>query len=214
MNNIKNNIGTHNTPVKCVIIGDASVGKTSIIQKYLNKEIEDTNTTLGAVFWTFDHKNIKINLWDTAGQERYLGLIPLYTRNADIILFTFDLTSMDSFKNLNKWMKKIDESNIGYKNPIRIFIGNKIDREEFRCITRLEVKNFLALNNINTDFYFESSALTGNNIENIFKKVFEISENIMEKYRERSNSYQSLSDINIRIQEPDSLTNLKCCNII
>jgi small GTP-binding protein len=204
----------NNNPIKCVIIGDACVGKTSIIQKYLKKEINNTNTTLGAVFWTFNHENIKINLWDTAGQERYLGLIPMYTRNADIILFTFDLTNKDSFINLEKWINKIDESCIGYKLPIRIFIGNKKDKPDFRCVTDLEIRNFLFLKNINSDFYFETSALTGENIDDIFKKVFKLSEEISRKNRERSDSYQSLSDINIKIQEPDSKINLKCCNII
>ena len=202
---------TFNNPIKCVIIGDASVGKTSIIQKYLKKEIDNTNTTLGAVFWTFNHKNIKINMWDTAGQERYLGLIPMYTRNADIILFTFDLTNGDSFENLKKWMNKIDECSIGYKIPVRIFIGNKKDRILFRKITELDIKNFLIINNVKKDYFFESSALTGENINEIFNKVFSISEELFEKYNEKKEIYQSLSEINVSLEEPDNITNYKCC---
>ena len=111
-------------------------------------------------------------------------------------------------------INKIDDSCVGYKLPIRIFIGNKLDKKDFRCVTDLEIRNFLFLKNINSDFYFETSALTGEKIDDIFKKVFKLSEEISRKNRERSDSYQSLSDINIKIQEPDSKINLKCCNII
>ena len=90
--------------IKCVIIGDSNVGKTSIIHNYMKKKSLSTNTTLGAVFWslskTINGNKININLWDTAGQERYNSLIPMYTRGADIILFVFDLTDKYSFNNI------------------------------------------------------------------------------------------------------------------
>ena len=108
--NIKKPI-KYNQSIKCVILGDSGIGKTSIIKKYNSSSVSAHNeSTLGAIYWELfykydEEKNIRINFWDTAGQERYNSLIPMYVRECDIIILTFDLTYYDSFKNLSKWYK-------------------------------------------------------------------------------------------------------------
>ena len=79
------------TSIKCCIVGSCGVGKTSIIKKHLDKNNINTETTLGAIFWTIEHhlnngNSFKIDFWDTAGQERYNSLIPMYSRNSNIII--------------------------------------------------------------------------------------------------------------------------------
>ena len=68
--------------IKCCIIGSCNVGKTSIIQHYMKNTHDNTDTTLGAIYWLIEHHtscgtNIKLDFWDTAGQERYSSLIPM-----------------------------------------------------------------------------------------------------------------------------------------
>ena len=77
-------------PVKCTVIGDFSVGKTSVIYSYLGKNINNVQTTLGIEFFT---KSLKIKgedmiltIWDTAGAERFQSLTDSYLRNSDVII--------------------------------------------------------------------------------------------------------------------------------
>jgi len=83
---------------KLVFIGDQSVGKTSIINRYVNDEYNMTNQpTVGIDFVSktiqMENKAIRLQLWDTAGQERFRSLIPGYLRDSHAIILVFDLTS-------------------------------------------------------------------------------------------------------------------------
>ena len=89
---------------KVAILGDLSVGKSSIITRFVHDKFEDfVSSTIGAAFIskkiTIDDKIIKLDFWDTAGQERYRSLIPMYYRDAAVVIIVYDITSMDSFDN-------------------------------------------------------------------------------------------------------------------
>ena len=91
--------------IKCVILGDSCVGKTSIMNRYsTGKFFERSDTTLGAVFFTqkikADNKFIGLDFWDTAGQERYRSLLPMYLREASIIILVYDINNLQSFYSL------------------------------------------------------------------------------------------------------------------
>ena len=172
--------------IKCTIIGDSFVGKTSIISKYFKPDInKNTESTLGAIFWSLskniDDYNFKLDIWDTAGQERYHSLIPMYIRNTDVILVVFDLTNRESFNNLDKWYNYIIQSNHNNFIPKIIFIGNKVDRKLYRCVFRKDINSFFIKNNISLhdNTYFESSAITGENINYIFERIFMFSAEIL-----------------------------------
>ena len=90
---------------------------------------------------------IKLNVWDTAGQERYNSLIPMYTRNSDIVILTFSLTDRVSFNNLVKW-KETTKYSTNLENLKFIIIGNKSDLENYICITDQgysEILNFFII---------------------------------------------------------------------
>ena len=115
--------------VKCCIIGSCGVGKTSIIHKYMGKKSQNTETTLGAIFWTFEKETdegyrYKIDFWDTAGQERYNSLIPMYSRNSDIIIIAFDIADRQTFLDVEKWLETVTEKS---NNSNLILVGNKSD---------------------------------------------------------------------------------------
>ena len=197
--------------IKCVILGDSCVGKTSIINYYLTNKMKNTDTTLGAIFWLIEKQIdngdfIKLNVWDTAGQERYNSLIPMYTRSSDIIIFTFSLTNRVSFENLVKW-KNTTKYCSDVENLKFVIVGNKSDLENYICITDKDIKNMIKKHFPPETVYFKTSALTGDNINLTFDKIFSISEDIIEDSKIKKYSYMS-------INEKKSLYNKKftCCN--
>ena len=197
--------------IKCVILGDSSVGKTSIINYYLTNKMKNTDTTLGAIFWLIERQMdngdfIKLNVWDTAGQERYNSLIPMYTRSSDIVILTFSLTDRTSFENLVKW-KNTTKYCSDVENLKFIIIGNKSDLNNYICITDKDIKNMIRKHFPKETQYFKTSALSGDNINLAFEGLFSISEKIIDENRKQKYSYMS-------INEKKSLNDKKftCCN--
>ena len=95
-----------------LIIGDSSVGKTSLITRYTNGTFkEEYLATVGLDYYSkeevINNKTINIKLWDTAGQERYKSLTQNYFKNAEGVLLTYDITNSESFDNLKEWISSI-----------------------------------------------------------------------------------------------------------
>ena len=107
---------------KAILIGEMAVGKTSIINRFVNNFFNDKEkTTIGASYETadLDYEEYKISLtfqiWDTAGQERYRGLAKIFYKDADIVILVYDITRKETYDELkNYWYKEINE-NIGDK---------------------------------------------------------------------------------------------------
>lgn len=83
--------------VKLVLLGEAAVGKSSLVLRFVNGEFQDNKEpTIGAAFLTqkckVDEKTIKFEIWDTAGQERFHSLAPMYYRNAQAAVVAYDIT--------------------------------------------------------------------------------------------------------------------------
>ena len=102
---------------KLVVMGDVSVGKTSILTRYIKETFDNfSESTIGAAFFNKEviaenGEKVVLEIWDTAGQERYDSLLPMYYRGANIILFVFDLSNIMTFNNLKKrWLTIIDSS--------------------------------------------------------------------------------------------------------
>jgi small GTP-binding protein len=157
-----------------LIIGDSSVGKTSIISRYANGTFkEEYLATVGLDYYTkdeiIDNKTIQIKLWDTAGQERFKALTQNYFRNAEGVLLVYDVTSTESFENLKYWISSIKD-NMEQKNmhiPL-IIIGNKIDMEDAREISIENAEKFAGENNYK---YFETSAKTGVGVDDAIRDL-------------------------------------------
>ena len=135
--------------VKVVILGDSSVGKTSLIQRYISGRNDIQNSTLGAVFvqlhHSFENKDKKliefpIQCWDTAGQERYHALIPMYVRDTDYIIIAFDLSNPLTFMNLKTW---IDLSSICSEKCKFVLVGCKNDLKSAFEIKKKEINEFI-----------------------------------------------------------------------
>ena len=157
-----------------LIIGDSSVGKTSLINRYTNGTFkEEYLATVGLDYSSkdeeFNNETVHIKLWDTAGQERFKSLTQNYLRNADGILLVYDVTKTESFENLKDWICSIKQ-NMETKNiflPL-IICGNKVDMEESREITKEDAEKFASKNNYK---YFETSAKTGEGVDEAIREL-------------------------------------------
>ena len=123
---------------KCqlLIIGDSTVGKTSILSRYSNGTFNASYlATVGLDNFTKDeiinNKTVRIKMWDTAGQERYKSLTKGFFRNAQGIMVVYDVTNSETFENLKYWINSIKTHMDSEIDKISIIIiGNKIDAEE------------------------------------------------------------------------------------
>ena len=163
----------YDTIFKIVIVGDSGVGKTNLITRYLKNDFKpETKATIGVEFsdkkYIYKNKNIKIQIWDTAGQERYRSLTSMYYKGAKGAIFVYDISSKNSFENIDKWlieMKKTADENIKI-----ILIGNKCDLIEKREVKEDDGK--IKAKDLNVPF-METSALNCINVEKAFNFLIE-----------------------------------------
>ena len=103
---------------KVVLIGESGVGKTSIIQRYINNTFTPGIPTAGGANFTtktmkFEEENqkIKFEIWDTAGQEKFRSLAKVFYKNAAVCILVYDITRKESFEELeNFWVEEIQNS--------------------------------------------------------------------------------------------------------
>ena len=156
------------SPTKIIFIGDAGVGKTTIISRIMdNPFIEEYEPSIGVDFMSkviqYNGQNIKIQIWDTAGQEKYKGLIPSYVRNSSFVFVVYDISVKTTFDNIPKWINFIRS----IENTTIILCGNKIDLEN-REVKKEEGEELAKKEGIS---FFEVSAKTDENIKNMFYNV-------------------------------------------
>jgi small GTP-binding protein len=167
----------NNTLFKLVCVGDGAVGKTSITVRTCHGKFDgEYLMTIGVEFGTkvcmIQQNELRLQLWDTAGQERFRFLQPAYYRGAHGALLVYDVTRMESFKNIPSWMGDLVNT-IGNSIPT-ILVGNKCDLDDLRVVT-FEQGKFLA-EELSTQYmrvipFFEASAKTNQNVEDIFIKL-------------------------------------------
>ena len=100
---------------KVVFLGESSVGKTSLINRFLNDTFDNVyRATIGIDFMTKrvyreDKKFVSFQIWDTAGQERFRSLIPSYVRKSSIAVIMYDITNPETFLQGNKYVIHIQK---------------------------------------------------------------------------------------------------------
>ena len=167
-NSINISVSVNAIRYKIIFVGDAGVGKTTIINRINDNEFQSAyDATIGVDFWpkkiNFRGNEITLQIWDTAGQERYRGLIPSYVRNSSIVFIVFDITNRKTFESIPKWIELIKS----IEKNILVLIGNKDDLEEKREVEKKEGEDLAKKNEI---AYYELSAKRDNN--NDIKKIF------------------------------------------
>jgi len=167
--------------VKIVLLGDGGVGKTALRLRYMGVGFQSSYlATIGADFAfkeiSFHDQPAKLQIWDLAGQQHYTKIRKNYYFGAHAVVLVFDVTRLESYHSLETWIQEI-KANIKADVPI-VLVGNKID-------LRAEIKNHLVIedghkakdkfqkDNTAKVFYIETSAKTGENVENTFMAILE-----------------------------------------
>ncbi len=167
---------------KIVLLGEQSVGKTSIAMRIARREFNVIyESTIGAAYHNVKiNDKMKLDIWDTAGQERYLSLTPMYYRNAVVILLVFDLTKLDTLDRLVTYLEKIMDENI--KDYSCIVVGSKkdlVDNYQLKKKIPVITDTFERFNphlsrNIK---YIYTSAKKNENIDELEEEIIDICKN-------------------------------------
>jgi len=153
---------------KVVLLGEGSVGKTSLVLRYCKDEFNDKHlTTIQASFFTkritVGQARVKLAIWDTAGQERYAALGPIYYRDANGALLVYDITDRQSFDRVKQWVKELKKMKEG--ECVLVIIGNKIDLERQRVVSQKEAEEYASTVGAQ---HFQTSAKLNKNLEETF----------------------------------------------
>ena len=197
---------------KLIFLGDQNVGKSCILNRFMNDTFtEEYQATIGLDFQSknvqIDNQDIHLLLYDTAGQEKFRSLIPMYTRDSNIILLVYEINNKDSFLHLPDWIN--DLTNVNKDDVIFALVGNKIDLEESRQVSTEEGQKFAEEHGY---IFQEVSAKTGDGFSDLFYK------NLFEKIRIkfRPGGQQPTTEVkeikfNIEQEAKKSETKKGCC---
>lgn len=165
------------TAVKLVLLGEAAVGKSSLVLRFVSNDFqENKEPTIGAAFLTqkctIGERTIKYEIWDTAGQERFASLAPMYYRNAQAAIVVYDITKPASFIKARHWVKELHEQ--ANRDITIALVGNKLDlveddsAEDGETLRKVSVEEGQSLADEEGLLFFETSAKTGNNVNEVF----------------------------------------------
>ncbi|CAI9260110.1 unnamed protein product [Lactuca saligna] len=157
---------------KLLMIGDSGVGKSSLLLSFTSDTFEELSPTIGVDFKvkhvTIGGKKLKLAIWDTAGQERFRTLTSSYYRGAQGIIMVYDVTRRDTFTDLSDiWAKEIDLYSTN-QDCIKMLVGNKVDKEQDRVVTKKEGMDFAREYGC---LFIECSAKTRVNVEQCFEEL-------------------------------------------
>ena len=154
--------------VKIVFLGDASVGKTSIINAYVG-DPEEIQSTVGAAskikIVEYNGIRYKLELMDTAGQERYRTIVPMYLRGASAAVLVMDVSKENSLDSIDYWVNFIRENGEGIS--ILVLCCNKIDLPE----RIYDIRSIQEKANEHQLTYFETSCISKVGIFNLFEYI-------------------------------------------
>jgi len=168
-------MATRRKILKVIILGDSGVGKTSLMNQYVNKKFSNQyKATIGADFLTkevmVDDRLVTVQIWDTAGQERFQSLGVAFYRGSDCCVLVYDVNVAQSFEHLESWREEF-LSQAAPRDPEKfpfVVIGNKIDLEHQRVVSNKRAAAWCQSKNIP---YFETSAKEAIHVDQAFQMV-------------------------------------------
>ena len=195
--------------LKILLVGDASVGKTSLLLRYIDEHFPNKHmATVGVEYrikiFVYRGFKIKLQIWDTAGQERFHSITNNFFHNADGILFVYDITNKRSFEGIKIWITETEE----FGNLKKLLLGNKCDLKHKKNVSDDEVKQYC--NEKNMECY-EISAKENINLKEVFERIVELifkdknDNEIRELYGTKSNDSSIVSHKKKRKKE------VTCC---
>ena len=193
-----------------IIVGDMGVGKSCLLLQFTeNKFRQKHELTIGVEFGgkmiDINNKKIKIQIWDTAGQEAFQAITRSYYKGAIGALLVYDITRKDTFSHITKWLEVV--KSYSAKKICIILIGNKIDLENKRQVSKENGENFAKKNGI---LFLETSAKTAERVNDAFITSAQV---ILEGIK-LTGIDPTFSSQNIKIDEDDEddIKTKKKCN--
>lgn len=193
----------YSAELKLVLLGESSVGKSSIVSRLTTGQFQKNNATIGAAFTTKTIrvendtmiKQVKLEIWDTAGQERYRSLAPMYYRKTDVALVVFDVTDKNTMSKAQSWIDELNSyvEQEEAENLIIKIVGNKIDLSPQLLEYDME--------------WFPVSAKTGQGIENLFRLIAEEIPN--DKFIQQ-NTIRATQENQVNLSSKEVISNCSC----
>lgn len=188
---------------KILIIGDTSVGKSSMLVRFADNSFSGSYiSTIGVDFKiktvNVDNNVVKLQIWDTAGQERFRTITQSYYKGSNGIIVVYDISNKDSFDNIKNWM--VDIVKYASQNIQLFLIGNKSDLDTQRQVSVEEGQQFATSRNM---IFFETSAKNGLNVTTVFTSFAKQMKDVMTMRQVLKN--------NIIIDDSHSISKNKCC---
>ena len=159
---------------KVVLLGETSVGKTSLISRYVNNTFETNSLTTTGASYAYKtihlkqyNKSIKFEIWDTAGQERYRSLTKIFYKNASVAILCYDITKKGSFNEIkNYWFNEV--KNNSPNDTVIAIAANKCDLYESEEVNEEEAINYAKSVGV---IFFETSAMNSSGIDDLFNVI-------------------------------------------
>eukprot|EP01103_Thecamoeba_quadrilineata_P018581 TRINITY_DN7122_c0_g1_i1.p1 TRINITY_DN7122_c0_g1~~TRINITY_DN7122_c0_g1_i1.p1 ORF type:complete len:205 (+),score=25.84 TRINITY_DN7122_c0_g1_i1:18-632(+) len=154
---------------KYIIVGDTAVGKSCLLLQFTDNRFQAVyDLTIGVEFGsktvTIEQNQVKLQIWDTAGQEKFRSITRSYYRGASGCLLVYDITRRETFEHLGTWLD--DCRKFSNQNIVIMLIGNKVDEESKRAVSKEEGEEFAKRYNLT---FIETSAKTNQNVEQAFQ---------------------------------------------
>lgn len=209
-NDVFNNPYTY----KCIVIGDSSIGKTTMLgvleNGIFNNKIQST-IGMGFAFKTISlieyKQTVRLQIWDTAGQEKYKSISKQYLRDAFIAFLVYDVTNRNSWDNLEQWKENILNVKVYKSIPIIVLVGTKSDLK--RVISNQEIKD--RKNKWNCKSYIISSKQQSS--KHIIDEMFYIAAEDLHKnlVKNHINGFELPSGIYKNVKKLTETENNFCC---
>mmetsp|Transcript_28845 Transcript_28845/g.40617 ORF Transcript_28845/g.40617 Transcript_28845/m.40617 type:complete len:211 (-) Transcript_28845:568-1200(-) len=201
---------------KILVVGESAVGKSSLLLRFADDTFtEEFITTIGVDFkfrtLKIDDSIVKLQIWDTAGQERFRTLTSAYYRGANGVMLAFDVTDLNSFKTVEKWISDIRVYSPD-QTPI-VLVATKADLTNKRVVDADAAKQLAEKYGFK---YFETSSKTGLGVNDSF---FSLTSEILKKAKERKASgqrdpSQQKTLKKVELSPPQEEEESSCCTII
>lgn len=205
--------------IKLLALGDSGVGKTTFLYRYTDSKFNRKfTTTVGIdfrekrVMYTgkgsdgTNERNFKVHLqlWDTAGQERFRSLTTAFFRDAMGFLLMFDLTNQQSFLNVRNWMSQL-QANAYCDSPDIVLVGTKADLRDKRNVQTRQARDLADRYSIP---YFETSAVTGAEVDNAVAALLEL---VMKRMDQSSGHTSEPNGSPASSEVEEAVVTRKCC---